>query len=412
LILRHKAAKPAERQGKVLFINADREYREGRAQNFLEPEHIEKIVAAYREFDDIPAFAKVVTRQELAENDYNLNIRRYVDTTPPPEPQDVRAHLHGGIPRTEVEAKSELFTTHGLDVTDLLVDRDADYFEFATSFTAKRQLRDLIETNEGVIQAETVVTQAIEGWWKTEQDGFAKLRATADLIDLRKHLVASFQSTFAPIGMLDRFQISGIIASWWGDNQADLKTLATIGFKGLIEAWGTTVLDALEEEKSKVDPLDHKVARALLPEYLDGLASIEAEAAELDAAIKAVTAKPEDEDVDEPEEEVSPAELKKLKAKLTASKKQLKADKAAFAQKLSAASQALDDTAARELVLDLFQTDILAVAHQRVTRHRRNIINAFETWWDKYQVTLTDLETERDSAADRLAEFLKDLGYE
>jgi type I restriction enzyme M protein len=412
LILRHKDSKPAERKCKVLFINADRDYREGRAQNFIEPEHIEKIVSAYREFGDIPAFAKVVTRAELAENGDNLNIRRYVDTTPPPEPQDVRAHVHGGIPKDEVRAKTELFTTHGLNADDLLVERNVDYLEFAADVTSERQLKSLIETNAGIVQAEAAVTQAIECWWKAEHGGFTHLQATADLIDLRKQLVASFQTTLRPVGMLDRFQISGIIASWWGDNQADLKTLANIGFKGLIDAWVSTVLDALTEEKSKVDPLDHKVARALLPEYLEGLATIEAEAAALDASIKAATVTPDDEDADDPEEQMLPAELKALKAKLTASRKQLKADKAAFAQKLSAASHALGGTAASELVLDLFQTDIFAVADQRVTRHRRSIIDCFESWWEKYQVTLADLEAERDSAAEKLAAFLKELGYE
>ena len=48
LVLRAKGSKPPERQGKVLFINADREYTEGRAQNYLRPSTIEKIVAAYR----------------------------------------------------------------------------------------------------------------------------------------------------------------------------------------------------------------------------------------------------------------------------------------------------------------------------------------------------------------------------
>jgi type I restriction enzyme M protein len=412
LILRHKGSKPAERQGKVLVINADRAYREGRAQNFLEPEHIEKIVSTYRDFGDIPAFAKVVSREELAANDDNLNIRRYVDTTPPPEPQDVRAHLHGGIPKTEVEAKSELFTTHGLDVTDLLVDRDTDYLKFAATIDSKRQLKELIETNKGVIQAETAVTQAIESWWKTEQDRFSKLEVMADLIDLRKLLVASFRTTLQPVGMLDRFQISGIVASWWDENQADLKTLTNIGFKGLIDAWVSTVLDALGEEKSKVDPLDHKVARTLLPEYLNRLASTEEEAAELDASIKAATANPEDEDADESEEQMPPGELKKLKARLTAARKQLKGDKAAFAEKLSAASQALDYTAAQTLVLDLFSKDLVVVADQRVIRHRRSIVDAFETWWKKYQVTLASLEDERDAAAEKLAGFLKELGYD
>jgi type I restriction enzyme M protein len=412
LILRHKGAKSAEREGKVLFINADREYREGRAQNFIEPEHIEKIVSAYREFGDIPAFAKVVSRQELAGNDDNLNIRRYVDTTPPPEPQDVRAHLHGGIPKSEAVTKSKLFTTHGLNVEDLLVERDVDYLQFAESVTTKRQLKELIETNAGVVEAEVAITQVIESWWRAEQNRFTQLATTADLINLRKQLVATFQMALAPIGMLDRFVVSGIIASWWGENQPDIKTLATISFKGLIDAWVSSVLDALGEEKSKVDPLGHKVARTLLPEYLDGLAARDAETAELDAAIKAATAQPEVEDADDVGEQLTPSELKKLKARLTAARKQLKVDKAAFAVKLTAASESLNDATAQTLVLDLFRTGLLTVADQRVTRHRRAVVEAFEVWWDKYQVTLASLERERDAAAEKLAGFLKELGYE
>ena len=93
LVLRAKGSKPAERRGKVLFINADAEYRAGRAQNDLDPEHIEKVVSAFRRGEDIPGFAAVVTHEDLKANDYNLNIRRYADNAPPPEPHDVRAHL-------------------------------------------------------------------------------------------------------------------------------------------------------------------------------------------------------------------------------------------------------------------------------------------------------------------------------
>ena len=97
----------------MLFINADAEFAAGRAQNYLLPEHAEKIVSAYREFADIPGYATVVTREDLAANDDNLNIRRYADNAPPPEPQDVRAHLHGGVPRAEVAHKAALFSAHG-----------------------------------------------------------------------------------------------------------------------------------------------------------------------------------------------------------------------------------------------------------------------------------------------------------
>ena len=130
LVLRAPGTKPPERAGKVLFINADAEFAAGRAQNYLLPEHAEKIVSAYREFADIPGYATVVTREDLAANDDNLNIRRYADNAPPPEPQDVRAHLHGGVPRAEVDAKAPLFTAHGFSPERIFVGRDDAYLDF------------------------------------------------------------------------------------------------------------------------------------------------------------------------------------------------------------------------------------------------------------------------------------------
>src|SRR5690625_1864121 len=130
LVLRAKGAKPEARRGKVLFINADREYRAGRAQNYLEHEHIEKIASAFERFEDIPGFSRVVDAQELADNDFNLNIHRYADNAPPSDPHDVRAHLLGGVPKAEVAAKAELFEAHGFDPAAVFVDRDDRYYEF------------------------------------------------------------------------------------------------------------------------------------------------------------------------------------------------------------------------------------------------------------------------------------------
>jgi type I restriction enzyme M protein len=413
LVLRSVGSKPAERKGKVLFINADRDFREGRAQNYLEPEHIEKIIAAYRAFEDVPAFARVVSRAELAENDDNLNIRRYVDTTPEPEPQDVRAHLHGGIPIREVEAKADLFAAHGMDPDHLLVPKDDDYLQYTGVVIDRRVLRRLIEADAGVVAAEATVTSAIGLWWKAEVTRFDKLQSTGDLVELRKEFIETFRVALEATPLLDHFAVSGVIASWWGLSLPDLKALATLGYRGLIEAWVATVLDALEEEKAKVNPLDHKVARALLPEYLDQLAALEAEVAEVDSAIKTATAPHDDEDDAEPSEDaLSPAEIKKLKTKLTGTRKQLKTEKAAFARRLAVASEALDDSSARQIVFDAMEHDLLAEAQDRITRHRRAVITAFETWWDKYQTPLSTLEEERDAASAKLAGYLKELGYE
>jgi type I restriction enzyme M protein len=70
--------KPEERKVKILLINASKEFQPGKKQNTLSKENIQKIVSAYREFRDIEKFAKVVTIDEVKENDYNLSPSRYV----------------------------------------------------------------------------------------------------------------------------------------------------------------------------------------------------------------------------------------------------------------------------------------------------------------------------------------------
>jgi type I restriction enzyme M protein len=64
----------------ILFIDASKDFIKGKNQNELSDEHIAKIVNAYKERKDIDKFAHVATMDEIKENDFNLNIPRYVDT--------------------------------------------------------------------------------------------------------------------------------------------------------------------------------------------------------------------------------------------------------------------------------------------------------------------------------------------
>jgi type I restriction enzyme M protein len=77
LVFRDK--KPKEHRGKVLFIDASKEFKTGRAQNELLPEHVDNIHRWYEGYQDEEGIARVVTLEEIRENDYNLNIPRYVE---------------------------------------------------------------------------------------------------------------------------------------------------------------------------------------------------------------------------------------------------------------------------------------------------------------------------------------------
>ena len=87
--------KPPQRRGKVLFVDANQPdyFRAGKAQNLLEDEHAAKIVEAFRAYEEVERFAHVAELEEIAANDFNLNISRYVDTTEPIEVPSVEEAL-------------------------------------------------------------------------------------------------------------------------------------------------------------------------------------------------------------------------------------------------------------------------------------------------------------------------------
>jgi type I restriction enzyme M protein len=92
-ILIMSRAKRPERKGKVLFIEASREYREGSNQNYLRDEDVSRIAETFGAWRDVERYARVVELGEIEQNDWNLNISRYVDTAVPVEKIDVTTAL-------------------------------------------------------------------------------------------------------------------------------------------------------------------------------------------------------------------------------------------------------------------------------------------------------------------------------
>jgi type I restriction enzyme M protein len=152
----------------VLFINADREYREGKAQNFLRPEDIGKIVQTYRTMADVPGYSRRVPLSDIEAEDFNCNIRRFVDNAPPPEPHDVRAHLHGGVPIAEIEAMGHFWRNY-LGLRERCFARrpgGATYADFSPALSERRAIAEAVKTDAAVITAHAEFMARLEIWWK------------------------------------------------------------------------------------------------------------------------------------------------------------------------------------------------------------------------------------------------------
>ncbi|MCD9880562.1 type I restriction-modification system subunit M [Streptomyces guryensis] len=374
LVLRSGGEKLGDRRGKVLFINADREFHAERAQNVLLPEHVEKIVSTFHatehatKVDDVGAdFARLVDRDEIRNKDYNLNIRRYVDNTPPPEPQDVRAHLRGGVPVAEVEARRDLLDAYGIGIDDLFARRDGDeaYVAFLPVEAGRPDANRLVEL---AAPREAELRAAFDEWWGAESEAIADLAPPEDgeddrteserrrqLARLRASLIDTFTTRLGKVGLLDRYALAGAVAGWWHEAKYELMALAGNGFVGVVDGWVETVETMLEPDRDprtggtrkrsgaeRRQAYDHKVVAAIAPGFLRRLAEADALKAELDGKWKAAqeadtaaSAAGLADDSDEPDAESTAqqpltaeelAKLKRDRAKANAAVKKLEDD--------------------------------------------------------------------------------------
>ena len=85
--------KPKGHKGKVLFVHGAEEMVEGKNQNTLSQENVDRLAKAFHDYKDEPKFSRVVDLEEIEKNDFNLNIARYVDTADEEEQIDVAAEL-------------------------------------------------------------------------------------------------------------------------------------------------------------------------------------------------------------------------------------------------------------------------------------------------------------------------------
>jgi type I restriction enzyme M protein len=426
LLLRYPHGKPPDKEGKVLFINADREFTAGRAQNHLGFEHVEKIATVYEQWREIDGFSRVVSVRELLDADANLNIRRWVDNAPPPEPQDVRAHLHGGVPRTEVEAAAGVFAAFGVDVFSLFAERDADYVDFLPEGPKATVAR----LPELAVAREDELRTTYRAWWAEHAKMLVELPDTRQLMTVRADLLGSFGVALEGFEILDEFATAGIVASWWGQNKYDLQALAAGGFRQVIEGWATTIEAMLAPEegpggrvkqKSAAErrkALDHKLVPHLLPDFLSELDEAEGEHAEAEAAYKAaLVALGHNGDADEDgaeereSEEITEADLADLKKQRSTTQRKRAALERTFLAELNTAVAALTLEQQRDLVLNILDEDLANRVDARIATQRRAMIARFQTWSDKYAVPLDQLESQRQSSRERLEAYLREVGY-
>ena len=440
--------KDANKRKHVLFINADREYSEGKNQNSLRPEDIEKISYVYHQALAEPAYSRLVPIKELEGEDFNLNIRRYVDNSPPAEPQDVHAHMHGGVPTVEVDALNPWWQNYAGLRDALFVARkaDADYVDLLPTLKAdKAAAKDVVEAHHAVRDKHAEFHGVLARWWAANVKDLRSLPKTGSFFPLKKQFAQSLEDLLLPMSLLDKFQIRGAFAEFASGLAADFKSVAASG-------WNAELIPADE------------ILRSQFPEVLAEVEAAQLRIAELLAMFEAV--KPEegaeDEEIDLPtyefdeEQPVLPkavvealkarkkevsAELKSLKksgdaayvkelkaevelaeeilARHAAKEEELKHAKATVKnvekrrdELVDTARARISEAEAERLILDRWMRTLATSYENRLHTYRDALVRRVELLWSKYAVTLDDLASLRREKAGLVAKLLRDFGYE
>ena len=264
-------SKPESLRNKILFINADREYGEGKAQNRLRPEDVEKIDFTFTHKREIPKYSRVVDRSEIIEtHNYNLNIRRYVDNTPDPELEDVQAHLIGGIPESEIEAQHVNLARFGVKTTLLFQPERTGYLIFSNAIVNKSSIKETLEASESLQDTLAAHHDALELWWKIARDDFSKLRTGKKMPEVRQELLSTLKAKLIPLNVLDEFKSAGMFVNWWQQIRYDLKTIISTGWHHslipddyLISAFFKADAVAIEALDTQIEEAQNELAEAV-----------------------------------------------------------------------------------------------------------------------------------------------------
>ena len=279
--------KEAATRKHVVFINADRDYREGKAQNFLRAEDISRIVHAYRalttgELRELEGYARRVPLEEIEGEEFNCNIRRYVDNAPPPEPHDVRAHLLGGVPRSEIDALEQFWLNYpDLPMRCFLArPGKSAYLDFTPEVTDRRALAEIVNGDASVAAAHEVFLQTLEGWWDKHLQAIEALAPSngkkGNVYQLRRNLLTSIEQTFTGTKLLTDHQVRGAFARYVDKLKADLKSIAASGWgpelipdADILESQFPEVLTEMEQKRTRLAELTALFAAADEEDYED-----------------------------------------------------------------------------------------------------------------------------------------------
>ncbi len=266
----------------VLIIDASKGFERSTNNYKLRACDIKKIEDTVKYRKELENFSVIVTKDQIRENEYNLNIPRYIDTSDEPESWDIRATMFGGIPKKEIESLKNYWEAFpGL--------RDALFEEVSKEYTQPRvnNIGDVVDSFESVEKYRDSFSKAFDGFYEILQedliDGILDVAAESE----KERITEEIFRRIDPIKLADRYVAYQVFAKYWDMISSDIEMLQTEGFNVITQVDPNMVIkknnkndddDEVTEVqdgwKGHILPFD-LVQKRLMPDEVEAIRALE-----------------------------------------------------------------------------------------------------------------------------------------
>ena len=213
----------------VLIIDASKGYIKAGKNNKLRASDIKKIVDTIVNRESIEKYSRVVTKEEIRENDYNLNIPRYVDSSDEPESWDIYASMFGGIPNEEIDGLKKYWDAFPNLKTVLFKSLNSSYSELLSN----DDIKELIDNNQDI--------KAFNEKFLNNFDSLNDYLKTQFIDNMQSLNIAQEENVIANeifkrlsnIPIIDKYQAYQILDDKWQGISTDLEIIQTEGFSAI-----------------------------------------------------------------------------------------------------------------------------------------------------------------------------------
>lgn len=240
----------AKERDAIFMVDASRGFMKDGNKNRLRSRDIHKIVDVFNSRQELPGYARLVGHDEIAANEYNLNIPRYIDSSEPEDVHDLGAHLHGGIPERDIDELAAYWQVFPSLRRALFGSNGREGYREA--LVAPGQVKETILAHAEFVAYRRRTLGRFEEWWAAHEPRLHGLDAGADVKGLIHTLAEDLLARFAAVPLVDKYAVYQLLMDFWAETMQD--DVFMVAQEGWQKAARLRELATKKGEKSRETP--------------------------------------------------------------------------------------------------------------------------------------------------------------